>query len=264
MESIIYYLGTGLAAGIFAGMLGIGGGVVAVPLLIMIFTAQDFPAEIVVHLAIGTSLTAIMFTSVSSAWAQHREGTVDWVLVRRLVPWLIVGAFLGAVAAHGWTSDRLLLALGIAEIAMAVQIAFNLQPASTPTSILRWLKYPLAALIAWVSALVGISGGLFMVPLLLWEGLLLRKAIANSSACGVPIAVAGAIGFAVMGQAEPMVAMGVVGSVHLVALLCIAVMSVIGAQLGVRLAHRMPVLWLQRVFAVVLFLIGIKVLSRVV
>lgn len=262
MDSLFYFLATGLTAGILAGLLGIGGGIVAVPALVIIFTAQHYPDAVVLHLAIGTSLTAILFTSISSTWAHHREHAVDWARVRAFSLPLILGAALGAVAARFWSAQYLLIVLGVVEILLALQIGFQVNPATIPAPRLPWLKYPAAGLVACISVLVGIGGGLFMVPLLRWDGQSMREAVATSSACGIPISAAGALGFAVFGDDHAATLTGVIGYIHIVALISVASMSIIGAQLGARWAHRIPVLWLQRVFAIVLFALGSRILWR--
>lgn len=264
MDSLFYFLATGLAAGILAGLLGIGGGIVTVPALIFIFTTQHYPDSMLLHLAIGTSLTAILFTSISSAWAHHREHAVDWARVGGFSIPLILGAVLGAVAARFWSAQYLLIVLGIVEILLALQIGFQVNPSTIPAPKRPWLKYPAAALVAFISVLVGIGGGLFMVPLLRWDGQSMNEAVATSSACGIPIAACGALGFAVLGDDHTTTVPGVIGYIHIVALVCVASMSVIGAQLGARWAHRIPVLWLQRVFAIVLFALGARILWRAV
>lgn len=254
------YLLLGVVAGVLAGMLGVGGGLVIVPALLVLFGLQGFDGSVVMHLAIGTSLATIVLTSLSSLRAHHRRGAVLWPLVGRLAPGIILGAWLGAAVVHLLPTHALRLLFGVFELLVAAQLAFEVS--AVPH---RQLPGPgaiaaVGGVIGGVSAIVGIGGGTLTVPFLTWCNVELRRAIATSAACGLPIAVAGAIAFVVTGWHHPALPAASSGYLHWPALLGIALTSMLFAPLGARLAHTLPVRTLRRLFALLLALLGMRVL----
>jgi len=256
----IGYLGVGSVAGVLAGLLGVGGGLVIVPVLLWVFRAQGIDETIVLHLAIGTSLGTIVATSLSSIRAHHRRGSVRWPLVARLAPGIVLGAWIGA-----WVADQietLWLQRVFAVFVVTVGLQMLLNPRVTGHSDPPgWPGMSAAgSVIGTISALVGIGGGTLTVPFLVWHRVEMVKAVGTSSACGLPIALAGALGFVVVGWGEAGLPPGATGYLYWPALGGVVVASVLTAPLGAWLAHNLPVGVLKRVFAVLLLGVGAKLL----
>jgi uncharacterized membrane protein YfcA len=259
LETLLYYLALGAFAGTLAGLFGVGGGLVIVPVLVAIFRAHQLPPEVIVHLAIGTSLATIAITSLSSVYAHHRHGAVLWPVFTRLTPGIIVGALLGAVIADSLSGFALKRVFGVFELLVAAQLAFGRTPAAH-----RTLPGPVGSgvagvMIGTVSAVMGIGGGTLTVPFLAWCNVHLRNAVATAAACGLPIAVAGAAGFMVTGWHATAVPYAS-GYVYWPAFGGIVLASVVFAPVGARLTHRLPVATLRRFFAVFLAGLGIRML----
>ena len=257
MNALPLYLALGAVAGLLAGLLGVGGGLVLVVALVWLLPQQGVPAASVMHAALATSLASIVLTGLSSARSHHRRGGVMWASVWRLVPGLLLGGALG-----GWVAGFLsgeVLRWGVAGFCTlaAIQLIFGQPPAlghqQQPDS--PWLLGA-GLLIGLVSALVGIGGGSMTVPLLIALGAAPVRAVGTSSACGVAIALASATSYALL--APPALAMppGSIGFIYLPAALGIAAASLAMAPLGVRLAHRLPGATIKRVFAVLLLVVA--------
>ncbi|HMR02172.1 MAG TPA: sulfite exporter TauE/SafE family protein, partial [Candidatus Competibacter phosphatis] len=199
LSTLLFYLTLGLFAGVMAGLLGVGGGLIIVPTLAWIFHHQQVDDTIVMHLAIGTSLATIVVTSISSVRAHHRRGAVLWPIFWRLTPGIVVGAWLGAAIADALPSAVLSKVFAVFVLTVAAQMGFGAKPA--PHRELPGTAGMLTAggVIGAVSAIVGIGGGSLTVPFLTWCNIAIRQAVATSSACGLPIALAGALGFVVTG-----------------------------------------------------------------
>ncbi len=257
---LVVFVLLGAFAGVLAGLLGVGGGLVIVPILAWVFAAGDMPAASVMHIAIGTSLATIVFTSLSSIRAHHRRGAVRWDLFRVLVPGILLGALLGAFLADLLPSDGLRKIFGIFALAVAAQMGLNLIPESRRGMPGRLFNGAVGGGIGLISAVVGVGGGTMTVPYLVWCNVAVRQAIATSAACGLPIAVAGSLGFLIAGWQETREMPAVVGYLHLPALLGVSLASVATAPLGAALAHRLPGVLLKRVFALLLVLLGIRML----
>ena len=254
------YLVLGAFSGTMAGLLGVGGGLIIVPVLAWLFTSNGVAPGIIMHLAIGTSLAIIVVTSVSSVLAHHRHGAVQWTVFRQLTPGIIVGALTGAVIADALSSDVLRIVFGLFVLAIAAQMGFGRNPAPhrrLPAAVGMNLS---GTVIGSVSALMGIGGGSLTVPFLSWCNVSLRQAVATSAACGLPIAVAGTAGFVVMGWNEDMLPDKAFGYVYVPALVSVIITSMLFAPVGARLAHRLPVATLKRVFAIFLVLVGLNML----
>ena len=258
-EAIVLYLALGAVVGVVAGLLGVGGGLLIVPALSWWFLHTGLLPADTVQFAVGTSLATIVFTSLSSIRAHHRRGAVRWDVVRRLAPGIVLGTLAGALLASRMASATLAAVFGVFEIVIAVYLALDRRPAPH-----RTLPRPAGMLTAGggigaVSALLGIGGGTLTVPFLVWCNVVMREAVATASACGLPIALAGAAGFMVFGlDAQP--PRWATGYVYWPAVLGITVASVMTAPLGARLAHRLPSRSLKRVFSLVLLLLGLRML----
>lgn len=260
MEWAALYLALGAVAGVLAGLLGVGGGLVIVPVLAWAFAAQGLAEQHVMHLALGTSLASIVFTSLSSIRAHHRRGAVHWPVVRRLAPGIVLGTLAGAALAAALPTDILRRVFALFVFTVAAQIGFGVQPAAH-RRLPGWAGLSAAGGgIGVVSAVVGIGGGSMTVPFLIWCNTAVREAVATSAAVGLPIALAGAAGYLLAGHGVAELPSAAIGYVHGPALAGIALASVVFAPLGAHLAHCLPVLALRRVFAGVLALIGMRML----
>lgn len=260
MIPLLAYLLTGAVAGFFAGLLGVGGGVIVVPVLGMLFAGLGFPADEVLHLALGTSMAAILFTSISSLRAHHAHGAVLWPALRGLTPGVLAGTLLGAQLAARISSRALAIFFVVFMLFVAVQMLANFRP---PPSRRLPGRFGLAATglgIGAVSSLAAIGGGALTVPFLIWCNVRPHSAIGTSAAVGLPIAIGGSIGYVWNGWGHAGLPPGSLGFIYLPALGCILAASVLTAPLGARLAHRLPVRTLKRVFAGLLVLLAGKML----
>ena len=260
LPTLLLYLALGAFAGLMAGLLGVGGGLIIVPVLAGIFQHQQMSAAVIMHLAIGTSLATIVVTSISSVRAHHQRGAVLWPVVWRLTPGIVIGAWLGAVVADALPSAVLSKIFAVFVLVVAAQMAFGAKPA--PHRELPGALGMLATggVIGAVSAIVGIGGGSLTVPFLTWCNTAMRQAVATSAACGLPIALAGTIGFIVTGLNAAELPAWSLGYVYGPALVGVAFASMLSAPLGAKLAHTLPAEVLKKVFAVFLTLIGVRML----
>lgn len=254
-------LALGALAGLLAGLLGIGGGIVIVPGLAWLLTTTPVPPERLMQFAVGTSLATIVVTAVSSIRSHHRRSAVDWVTVGRLTPGLVAGCGVGALIADRVATDTLATVFGLFLLAMAVRLALP----GTPAPHRRLPGWPGTTAygtgIGALSSLVGIGGGTLTVPLLTWHGVDIRRAVGSAAACGLPIAIAGAAGFVVAGLGTPGAPPGATGYVYWPAFAAIVPTSIACAPLGARLAHAVPRTALRRGFALFAAVVGVRMLT---
>ncbi len=264
MSHVLVYVAVGGLAGVLAGLLGVGGGVVIVPMLALVFSAQHMPPAFVLHLAVGTSLASIVFTSVSSVRAHHGRGAVDWQVVRRVTPGIVVGTLAGSSLAAR-LSGRLLEGLFVAFLFfVAVQLILDVKPRPSRQLPGAGGMFGAGSVIGAVSSLVGIGGGSMSVPFLVWCNVSVRNAIGTSAAIGFPVALAGAVGYAANGLGVEALPPHSVGFVYLPALLGVALVSVLTAPFGARLAHALPVAHLKKAFALLLAVVGTRMLGGMI
>jgi len=260
MNEWLAYAALGAFAGTLAGLFGVGGGLVIVPVLVWLFLQAGIHSEVIMHLAIGTSLATIVFTSISSVYAHHRRGAVQWRAVAQLTPGIVLGAWLGAVIADSLPSGNLRLVFGVFELLVATQMGLALKVSPHRTLPGKVGMGVAGGVIGTISAVVGIGGGTMTVPFLQWCNIEMRQAVATSAACGLPIAVAGALGFVVSGWNEQHLPVWSSGYLYWPAFVGIVVASVLFAPLGARLAHSLPAAQLKRYFALFLAFLGIRML----
>lgn len=257
---LLVYILVGAVAGVLAGLLGVGGGLVIVPILAYSFTEQGFPYELIMHLALGTSLASIMFTSISSFSAHNKVGAVRWDIVRQIVVGIVVGTFLGSCVASKMSTAFLSFFFVIFLYCVAYQMVRDRKPNPSRELPGKLGMFGVGNIIGAVSSFVGIGGGSLSVPFMIWCNIPAHKAIGTSAAIGFPIAVAGALGYIYSGWSDPKLPVWSFGYVYLPAFFGIVVASVLTAPLGARLAHMLPVKRLKQVFAVLLAIMGTKVL----
>ncbi len=260
LTTYLLYIVLGAFAGVLAGLLGIGGGLVIVPMLNIAFEWQNFPEVHIQHIALGTSLATIIFTSLSSMRAHHKRGAINYTAFWRLAPGIILGTYLGAVIAAQLPTGFLKAFFGFFLYYVATQMLLNIKP--KPNRELPGLTGTTAAGtgIGIFSALVGIGGGTLTVPFLSWCNQTMHAAIATAAAVGLPIALSGTTGFVISGWSVQGIPGPHVGYVYIPAFLGIISMSVLTAPLGAKLAHSLPVDKLKKIFAILLFGVGTKML----
>lgn len=258
--ALVAFLATGALAGLLAGLLGIGGGAIIVPALIGIFGYLHLDGLWAPHQAVATSLATIIATGSVSAYSHHRRGAVDWPIVRLLGTALLIGAGLGALAggeiAPIWLQRLFALFLLYSGARMLLRSGQAPQQPLPPRPRLLGAGIGFGAL----SALLGVGGGILVVPFLARHGVALRRAVGTASACGVPIAAAGSLGFVLSGWGRAGLPPQSLGFVYWPAALAIIATSMPLAHLGARLAHRLPTAALKRVFALLLLVVGIGLL----
>lgn len=254
----------GVIAGLLAGLLGIGGGLVLVAALAWLLPLYGVPVEASMHAALATSLTSIVLTAAASARAHAKRGSVLWPTVAWMVPGLLLGGWLGSKVAVNLDGDVLRwLVAGYCLIA-AAQMLLGKQRAGVDatTFVPRGPGYTAAGGgIGAISALVGIGGGSMTVPLLVWRGVAPVRAVGTSSACGIAIGLASGLGYALHPPAGTLPEMAV-GYVYLPAAIGVAVASILMAPYGTKLAHAISGESLKRVFAVFLLLVGLSLLLQ--
>jgi uncharacterized protein len=255
---ILAYLLTGMVAGVMAGLLGVGGGLVIVPVLVWLFRKIGMDESIVMHLVVGTSLATIVVTSISSVRSHHKRGAVRWPLFRQLAPGIVVGALLGAAIAEQLDTLWLQRVFGLFAIIVSFQMAFSNRVKPHRQLPGRVGMASAGGLIGMVSSVVGIGGGSMTVPFLSWNNVPMVNAVATSSACGLPIAVAGAAGFLVAGWGNAALPAYSSGYLYWPAVAGIVVTSFLMAPVGAGLAHSLPVKSLRKIFAALLLVIGIQ------
>jgi uncharacterized protein len=257
---LLMYILVGAIAGVLAGLLGIGGGLVIVPMLVFCFVQQGIPDAMIMHLALGTSLASIMFTAVSSFRAHDRLGAVHWDVVRKIVIGIFTGTFIGSFIAAQLSTPFLKGFFVVFLYYVAVQMLANKKPKPSRQIPGHGPMFGVGNVIGVVSSLVGIGGGTLSVPFMIWCNMPVHHAIGTSAAIGFPIAIAGTIGYIVNGWSVQNLPEFSMGYVYLPALLGIVVTSVLTAPLGVRLAHSLPVDRLKRVFAILLLVVATRML----
>ena len=244
----------GLATGFLAGLLGIGGGMLIGPFMTIILSALGVPADLAVKMAIATSMATIMFTSVSSVRAHHKQGAVRWDIVKGLAPGIVLGGMLASAGVFALLKGSYLA------IFFAVFVGFSatqmfLDKKPKPTRQMPGTAGQVAAggVIGFLSGLVGAGGGFISVPFMVAHNIAIINAVATSAALGFPIALANTAGYVISGASVPNLPAHSLGYVWLPALAVIASCSVLTAPLGAKVAHRLPVAKLKKVFALILY-----------
>ncbi|MGI8561294.1 MAG: sulfite exporter TauE/SafE family protein [Luteimonas sp.] len=262
IEDVWMFPVLGIAAGLLAGLLGVGGGLVLVVALAWLLPLHGVPQDAAMHAALATSLASIVLTGLASAHAHHRRGSVLWPTVRWMVPGLLLGGWLGSGAAMALDGGVLRRCVAVYCFLAALQLAFGrMRTGGGRDDVPEGAAMSVAGVgIGAVSALVGIGGGSMTVPLLVWRGVAAVHAVGTSSACGVAIGLASGLGYAL--NAPPGVRpTHAVGYVYLPAAIGVAITSIFAAPLGTRLAHAISGSALRRVFAVFLVVVGVGLLA---
>jgi len=263
MEWWLAYLGVGAIVGVLAGMLGIGGGAVMVPLVAQLLLAQGIPKDQVLHLAVGTSMATILFTSILSVRAHANRGAVRWDVVKRITPGILAGGLAGAFFAS-LISTR---SLAVFFAALVAGLAFNMMDDRKPKPS-RQLPGPggmfaVGGAIGGLSSLAAIGGAAMTVPFMVMSNVPALQAVGTAAAIGFPIAAAGTVGYVATGLAEGGLPPAAVGYVYLPALAGISIASMLTAPLGARLAHSLPTKRLKQFFALFLLFLAARLVWKV-
>lgn len=254
----------GGVVGVVAGLMGIGGGMIMVPFLITAFTIDGYPEASLVKMAIGTSLATIIFTSISSVLSHHRHGSVIWPVVQIMAPGIALGALSGSQLVGLAPAALVSIVFSLFLFWSAWSIALRKSGAVAQTDTPRPKRSTLATGgfgIGLASAVVGAGGGFMTIPFLIRHGMVPTRAVGCSAACGLPIAIAGTIGY-MLAETQVDLPGAVIGYVHVPALLAIASASVLTAPYGARLANRLPAARLKKILGALLALLGLYMLGR--
>ncbi|TCP13674.1 putative membrane protein YfcA [Crenobacter luteus] len=260
VELFLGLVAFGALAGFLAGLLGVGGGLVIVPVMVWFLGSAHLGGEHVQHLAVGTSLAVMVFTSFSSVMAHHRKGAVDWGIVRGMAPGVVLGTFAGSQIAGLLPSDGLKWFFVVYAYAIALQMFFNAKPAGQRAMPGRLGQLSAAGLIGTISSFVGIGGGSMSVPFMSWCNVPIHRAIATSAALGWPIAVSGALGYLAGGWQANGLPWGSAGFVYLPAMATLMALTVLLAPLGAAAAHKLPVAKLKKAFALLMVVTATEML----
>lgn len=259
--TIALLLALGAFAGFAAGLLGVGGGMLMVPFMTMLLSAQGFAPEQIIKVAIATSLTTIAFTSISSVRAHHQRGAVRWDAARALAPGIVIGSLLAAQFAGALPGRLLALFFGLFLGFSAVKMLAGKPPQAQGSLPSAAGMFGMGSVIGALSAVLGAGGGFLTVPFLVRRSVPMQQAVATSAACGFPIAFAGAVGYVVSGWSQDLPA-GTLGYIYLPALAAISIASVLTAPWGARVAHALPTQTLKRIFAALLLALAVYMLFK--
>jgi uncharacterized membrane protein YfcA len=263
LSEIFLLVLTGAFAGTLGGLFGIGGGIVIVPVLYLVFTGGGADPDLAAKTAVGTSLATILVTSTRSMMAHHKKGAVDFGVLRLWAPMIALGAVLGSLLAKVVSGAVLLLVFAVGVLLIGIQRIVGKRSASTTRSFSRAAQRGMAMVTGTFSALMGIGGGVIGVLLLTMMGRSMHQAVGTASGFGLAIAIPGAISFALLGLGEGAMS-GAVGFVHLPAFLAVALGTLIFAPIGAKLAHRLSAERLSSVFGVYLIITAVLLLREAV
>ena len=259
IEEFILFAVLGVFSGLIAGMFGVGGGVIIVPVLVASFMGYGFDESIIIHLAIGTSLACIFFTGLSSANAHRKKQAIDFTLFKQVALGITLGALLGAIFAVQLDGNLLKIIIGVFALIMAVQIGFNFT-LSLKNNLSKG-PYFVGTGIGFLSSVLGIGGGIFSVPYFKSSGLSMTSSVGTSAACGIPIAFFGALGYFILGISSESLPSYTLGYIYLPALFGITITSIIAAQYGAAIAHYVSEYILKILMVSLMLLISIYMIA---
>lgn len=253
---LLLYISTGAFAGFAAGLFGVGGGLIIVPVLYYIFASQGYDPQYLMQMALTTSLATIVITSISSTLAHHKKQAVLWPLVLTLSPGIIIGSWLGGAFASVINSDYLRLFFIVFEFSVATNLLLSKQASHHNTEIKKSIATTGGTVIGFISTVVGIGGGTMTVPFLHWFNISMKNAVATSAACGLPIALIGTLSFVYSSYDISVGSAYSIGYLQVTAFLFIATSSFLFAPLGVKVAHSISDKTLKLNFSALLFALG--------
>lgn len=257
---IISYLLAGIFAGLTAGLFGVGGGLVVVPILVFAFELQGFSPEVLTHMAIGTSLATIVFTATSSTISHNKKSAVLWPVFKPMSLGIVLGAILGVLTVVQLDGEILKKMFGLFAVAVAVKMLLKKSSSGGAALSSSPVFAFVGVVVAWVSSIFGIGGGTLTVPFLSRYKIEMKQVVGTSAACGLPIALAASVSNMLIGHGVDGRPEWSVGFVYLPALLGICLTSVYFAKIGAHFAHRLPSKLLKQLFSVFLMAVGIRFL----
>lgn len=264
MDSFIYWLiafiALGLFNGVLAGLLGIGGGMVIVPVMIWLAPKLGVPQEHLMHVALGTSMATICFIAISSARSHYRRGSVSTPLLQVLIPGIAIGALLGSIIAKYMETEWLAWIFSIFAILIGIKMLSGANPQAKGEQVVGRQRLPAGIIMGAVSSLVGVGGGSLVVPYLLYHKEKLVVAIGTAAACGLPLALTATVGYIVTGWGTTSLPANHIGFVYWPAMVAIAIGSMLTAPVGAYLAHKLPTKVIKRIFGVLLIIVAVKII----
>lgn len=258
---LVYYLLAGCLSGFLAGLLGIGGGLITVPAMVIILGHLEFDPSRVMHIAIATSLAAIIPTSIISAYKHQRHNAIHWDYARLLLPGLILGSILGVFLVVYISREPLQIIFACFLLLVSFYMFFGQPLPNKSFSGGKLLARVVSTHIGAISSLLGVGGGTMTVPFLVWRGLNPRIAVGTSAFCGIPIAVTAVLSFYFLTNFNQLSAAG--GFVHWPAVISIVAASLFFTPLGVNLAHKISTNKLKRFFSILLLFVAIELLLSI-
>ncbi|GBL05230.1 sulfite exporter TauE/SafE family protein [Glaciecola sp. KUL10] len=263
LPTIAALIATGVVAGLLAGLLGVGGGIVIVPILYFLFQAFGVSPDSAMVIATATSLATIVPTSVTSMRAHHKKGNVDFALLKLWSGFIVVGVLVGSYLVTKVDGQWLSILFGIIATLSALNMLFGSKTAVFNDLPNKAGQAGMGTSVGLFSSLVGIGGGTLTVPMLTFCNYPAHKAVGTAAAVGLLISLPAAITMLVVGVTPADAPIGTFGLVNLVGFVCIVPLTVLFAPIGANLAHNMDAAKLKKVFAVVLMITGIRMLSQV-
>ena len=259
---VLLALGAGI--GFLAGLLGIGGGLSLIPLLTLIFTAQHFAENHIVHMAVATATATMMFTALSSVRAHHRQKAVLWPVVAAMAPGIVVGSLIGPQIASALPTRVFAAVFGVFVWFSATRMLISSKPQPGRELPGKTALFGVGAGIGVISSLLGAGGAFVSVPYLGRRNVRIQSAVATSAALGLPIAIAGTVGYIIAGLRQDDLPRWSAGYVYLPAMAAIVVASMLSAPIGAHFAHRWPPVTLRRAFAALLYVLGAYMLWKAI
>ncbi len=249
----------GWVTGFFAGLLGIGGGAIMVPVLTSFFLWQQHDPAIVVQMALATSMSCIVFNAIISVRTHQRHGAILWHIVSRISPAVLIGSATATFFVIKTDSKTIALIFMVLMLIIAVQMVIDFKPKKAAAKQLQTAELlPAGFIIGLISAMIAIGGGSLSVPYMTWHQINIKKAIATAAAIGLPIAMAACFVFIMQGIKQPTLPNQTIGYIYWPATLLISAGSVLTTPIGANLTHRLPVMTLKRVFAGLIVILAIK------
>ena len=252
---LMAYLLVGSLAGILAGMFGVGGGIIIVPVLVFVFSFIGFDSSYLVHLAIGTSLATIFFTGISSARSHYLKESINKKVLIPVATGISFGAIFGALIANELNGEMLRRIIGVFAFLIAVQMLFN-NSVNLKAKTSRIVSLIAGIGIGGASSVLGIGGGSFTVPFFKYNGLNMKTSVGTAAACGIPIAFFGSLSFVVLGLNQENLPSLTMGYIYIPAMIAISLASVFTASIGAGMAHAISDKILTILFSALMILIS--------
>jgi len=252
----------GTVSGLISGLFGVGGGIIVVPVLIIVFQNSGFSPSVLTHIAIATSLAIMLPTAICSSATHHFKHSVDWRIFRYLAVGIFIGAIAGVETVVRLRGDTLQNFFGVFTIIVAIYLFFTRQKLGKKPMLSNHVLVMSGSVIGYIATIFGIGGGTITVPLLLRYGLPIQKAIGTSSACMLPVALVGTITNIILGLNTPNFPKWTTGYIYWPAFVGVVITSIPAARIGVNLAHKLPARQLKLLFGLLLLAIGLNLLLR--